>query len=74
MWTLGRRRAGGGGDRMVLAPLAVLVATLNVLAAQSLIHSPPSIIKQPPTDEMLFQVAQTGENVQTLHHRVRSGR
>lgn len=36
MWTLGRRRAGGGGDRMVLAPLAVLVATLNVLAAQSL--------------------------------------
>ncbi|KAL1379050.1 hypothetical protein quinque_014585 [Culex quinquefasciatus] len=62
MWTLGRRRAGGGGDRMVLAPLAVLVATLNVLAAQSLIHSPPSIIKQPPTDEMLFQVAQTGEN------------
>lgn len=47
---------------MVLAPLAVLVATLNVLAAQSLIHSPPSIIKQPPTDEMLFQVAQTGEN------------
>lgn len=26
------------------------------------VHSPPRIIKQPPTDEILFQVAQTGEN------------
>jgi neuronal cell adhesion molecule len=26
------------------------------------VNSPPRIIKQPPTDEMLFQVAQQGEN------------
>lgn len=24
----------------------------------SIVHSPPRIVKQPPTDEMLFQVAQ----------------
>ncbi|XP_058814203.1 neuroglian isoform X1 [Topomyia yanbarensis] len=54
MWTISRR---GGGPALI-----VLVATLNVLAVQSLIHSPPRIIKQPPTDEMLFQVAQPGEN------------
>lgn len=25
------------------------------------VHSPPQIIKQPPTDEMLYQVPQVGE-------------
>lgn len=37
--------------------LLAFVATLAI-TAQALIHSPPRIIKQPPTDEMLFQVAQ----------------
>ena len=27
-----------------------------------LVHSPPRIIKQPPTDEMLYQVAQGPES------------
>ncbi|XP_055709240.1 neuroglian isoform X1 [Phlebotomus papatasi] len=39
-----------------------LVAAL-FLTANALIHSPPRIIKEPPTDELLFQVAlQTNEN------------
>ncbi|XP_035777597.1 neuroglian-like isoform X2 [Anopheles albimanus] len=39
-----------------------LVVMFNVLAVHSLIHSPPRVIKQPPPDEMLFQVAQQGES------------
>ncbi|XP_063707327.1 neuroglian isoform X2 [Culicoides brevitarsis] len=42
-----------------LSLLLVAVVTVN---AVGLIHSPPRITKQPPTDEILFQVAQTGEN------------
>lgn len=54
MWTF-RSRDGG-------FVLLLVVTAVNVIAVQSLIHSPPRIIKQPPTDEMLFQVAQPGEN------------
>uniref|UniRef100_U5EU82 Putative neuronal cell adhesion molecule n=1 Tax=Corethrella appendiculata TaxID=1370023 RepID=U5EU82_9DIPT len=39
----------------------MLLAAL-CLQTQGLIHSPPRIIKQPPTDEMLFQVAQGNES------------
>ncbi|XP_052866871.1 neuroglian isoform X2 [Anopheles cruzii] len=44
------------------ALVAGVVFMLHVLAVHSLIHSPPRIIKQPPPDEMLFQVAQQGES------------
>lgn len=37
---------------------SLLVIVALALQAQALIHSPPRIIKQPPTDELLFQVAQ----------------
>lgn len=37
---------------------AFIVILFAVLQAQALVHSPPRIIKQPPTDELLYQVAQ----------------
>jgi len=39
------------------------VILFAVLQVQALIHSPPKIIKQPPSDELLYQVAlQANEN------------
>lgn len=35
---------------------------MTLFFAICIVHSPPRIIKQPPTDEMLYQVAQAGEN------------
>uniref|UniRef100_A0A182IYZ2 Uncharacterized protein n=1 Tax=Anopheles atroparvus TaxID=41427 RepID=A0A182IYZ2_ANOAO len=69
MWPTNRQRSGLAGRSLLLPPrhhhlllAATLVMMLNVLTVQSLIHSPPRIIKQPPPDEMLFQVAQQGES------------
>ncbi|XP_031628790.1 neuroglian-like isoform X2 [Contarinia nasturtii] len=36
----------------------LLVVLFAVLQVHALVHSPPRIIKQPPTDELLYQVAQ----------------
>jgi neuronal cell adhesion protein len=46
----------------MLRQCLLLIAAFVTANAVGLIHSPPRIIKQPPTDEILFQVAQTGEN------------
>uniref|UniRef100_A0A182MVY8 Uncharacterized protein n=1 Tax=Anopheles culicifacies TaxID=139723 RepID=A0A182MVY8_9DIPT len=63
MWTTHHRTGHDAGGRYSQLLLAfVIVLMLNVLTVHSLIHSPPRIIKQPPPDEMLFQVAQQGES------------
>ncbi|EAA45046.5 AGAP000720-PA [Anopheles gambiae str. PEST] len=54
--------SSGSAPATQLLLAAAVVLMLNVLTVHSLIHSPPRIIKQPPPDEMLFQVAQQGES------------
>ncbi|KFB42062.1 AGAP000720-PA-like protein [Anopheles sinensis] len=68
MWPTNRQRTGLAAGRSLLPRhqhlllAATLVMMLNVLTVHSLIHSPPRIIKQPPPDELLFQVKQQGES------------
>lgn len=41
----------------------IVIATHYFCSYSCAVHSPPQIIKQPPTDELLFQVAlQSNEN------------
>ncbi|XP_026465687.1 neuroglian isoform X3 [Ctenocephalides felis] len=40
------------------APLCLALIAVCFVPSQGLIQSPPRIVKQPPTDELLFQVAQ----------------
>lgn len=46
--------------RLIMGASSGLVAALLLLGslAEALVQSPPQIVKQPPSDELLFQVAQ----------------